>query len=513
MLRGHKSRLSSSAEASEDSFFLFDENLNLVRVNPAGERLLHRSEEDVVGNNILDVVPGIKETGRYDKYLCVVKTGEPFIADDIVPHPELGNRHLRLKAFRAGNGLGIIASDITERREAEEALLGSEGNYRLLFESRLDGVFVIDAKTMRVVLANQVAAEMYGFDSVADVIGLNPLDFVHPSDRERALGSIVHDMFELDLREIEDFRTTRKDGTELWISVTGTRTEYGGKLAGLVSMRAITERKRAEEEKQRMEEQLQLAGRLAAVGVLAAGVAHELNNPLAAVQMFAQLLNAREDLDETARSDVETIYREAQRAARITNNLLSFARRHVPEKRLISINEVLEKSLELHAYRMKLNNIEIVMALDVNLPRTMADFHQMQQVFVNIIANAEQAMTEAHSKGKLCIKTQKVGQIIRTTFTDDGPGISEENLRRVFDPFFTTKDVGKGTGLGLSICYGIVQEHGGRLYAGSKPNKGATFVVEIPLIFEDQSISEQTGSVQGKGGQNGRSQRNDIISR
>ena len=235
---------------------------------------------------------------------------------------------------------------------------------------------------------------------------------------------------------------------------------------------------------------------MAAVGELAAGVAHELNNPLAAVQAFAQLLNDRDDLDETVRSDVETIYKEAQRASRITSNLLSFARRHVPEKRLISINEVIEKALELHAYRMKVNNIDLVMDLDPDLPMTMADFHQMQQVFVNIINNAEQAMTEAHGKGRLCVNTQRVGGMLQIAFTDDGPGISADNLKRIFDPFFTTKEVGKGTGLGLSICYGLVQEHGGHLSARSKTGKGATFVVEIPILSKDERTAQEAASIQ-----------------
>jgi two-component system NtrC family sensor kinase len=183
--------------------------------------------------------------------------------------------------------------------------------------------------------------------------------------------------------------------------------------------------------------------------------------------------------------------------------LLSFARRHVPEKRLISINEVIERSLELHIYQMRINNIEMVISLDPNLPMTMADFHQMQQVFVNITANAEQAMTEAHGGGKFWVKTQKINRTVRITFADNGPGIPEKNLGRIFDPFFTTKDVGKGTGLGLSICYGIVQEHCGHLYARSKPGKGATFIVEIPIISEEEAIFEQTEPIQVSGGQNG----------
>ncbi|MEE8471260.1 MAG: PAS domain S-box protein [Dehalococcoidia bacterium] len=396
-----------------------------------------------------------------------------------------------------------VARDITERRRMEEALQRSERNYRVLFESRLDGVLVVDAETMKVIFANRMVAKMYGFSSADEMIGLDSLAFVHPDDRDKARRSIMDDVFEGKQRQIEDFRTTTSDGREIWISAVGTRMEYEGRLAGLISIRDITERKQAEQEKQRLEQQLQLSGRLAAVGELAAGVAHELNNPLAAVQAFAQFLTSRQDLNEAVRSDVETIYKEAQRATRITSNLLSFARRHKPEKILVSVNDIIEKSLELHSYRMKVNNIAISMELNSDLPRTMADFHQMQQVFVNLITNAEHAMTAANGKGMLSIKSQKAGEMVRITFTDDGPGISEDKLERIFDPFFTSKDVGEGTGLGLSICYGIVQEHGGHLYCRSKPGEGATFVVEIPVISEGQHPAEQSNSIEAEGVQNG----------
>jgi len=225
------------------------------------------------------------------------------------------------------------------------------------------------------------------------------------------------------------------------------------------------------------------------VGELAAGVAHELNNPIAAIQGFAQLLKGRKDLDTTMNRDLETIYKESQRAAKITQNLLTFARKHEPETSFISLNEALQKTLELHVHQMKVNNIELVVELAPDLPKTMADFYQMQQVFMNIINNAEQAMVEAHGKGRFLVQTRRVARMIQVTFTDDGPGISEENLEKVFDPFFTTKEVGKGTGLGLSICYGLIQAHGGRIYAKSKLGEGTTFVVEIPIVSEKRPTS------------------------
>ena len=260
--------------------------------------------------------------------------------------------------------------------------------------------------------------------------------------------------------------------------------------------KSIQEKEKAEEETVKIEQQLQLAGRLAAVGELAAGVAHELNNPLAAIQAYAQFIASREDLDSTLQKDMETIYRESQRASKITGNLLAFARRDKPEKTLISINEVLQEALELHGYRLKVNNIEVVSDLDPELPKTMADSHQMQQVFVNLMTNAEQAMTQEHGRGTLVLTSRSSDGMIQVSFTDSGPGISDEDRERLFDPFFTTKEVGQGTGLGLSICYGIIQKHNGRLYAETVRGGGASMVVEIPIILEEQQATEQTDSAE-----------------
>jgi len=248
--------------------------------------------------------------------------------------------------------------------------------------------------------------------------------------------------------------------------------------------------RRVEGEKRRIEQQLQLAGRLAAVGELAAGIAHELNNPLTAVQGFAELLLARDDMHESIRDDVESIYGQAQRAAKITANLLSFSRKHCPERTLISVNEAVQQSLDLHAYRLRVNNIELSTELHPGLPWIMADFHQLQQVFVNIVVNAEHAMLDAHGRGRLRVRTEQAGEVIRVLLADDGPGVSEDNLKRVFDPFFTTKKVGEGTGLGLSICYGIVEQHGGHIYADSEPGKGARFVVELPVVSDAHAKEE-----------------------
>jgi signal transduction histidine kinase len=250
-----------------------------------------------------------------------------------------------------------------------------------------------------------------------------------------------------------------------------------GEITGTVLVaRDVTQQKR-------MEEQLILTDRLASIGELSSGIAHELNNPLTSVIGFSQLL-MEGDVPANMKEDLGIVYSEAQRAAVIVKNLLTFARKHAPVKQLSQVNAVIEDVLRLRAYEQKVNNIEVENRLSPDLPEIMMDHFQIQQVFLNIIINAEFAMQEAHHKGKLVITKEKLDGIIRISFADDGPGISKENLKHIFDPFFTTKEVGKGTGLGLSICHGIVTEHGGKIYARSEKGQGTTFIIELPLINE-----------------------------
>ena len=248
----------------------------------------------------------------------------------------------------------------------------------------------------------------------------------------------------------------------------------------LISWLDTTDRKRAEEEKVELEQKAHLASRLASVGEMASGIAHEINNPLTAVIGFAQLLMDT-DLPEEIKEDLVIINKEAQRAAGVARNLLTFARKHAPSKQPTNVNSIIEGVLTLRAYEQNVSNIQINTKLTSDLPEVMADYSQLQQVFINIILNAEAAMLEANNGGTLTITTQRFNHSIRASFADDGPGIAKENLDRIFDPFFTTKEVGKGTGLGLSVCHGIISEHGGKIYARSKPGSGATFVVELPI--------------------------------
>jgi signal transduction histidine kinase/sensor domain CHASE-containing protein len=228
------------------------------------------------------------------------------------------------------------------------------------------------------------------------------------------------------------------------------------------------------------QERLHLTDRLASIGEMAAGIAHELNNPLTGVIGLSQVL-LDEEMSDGAKEDLKLIHNEAQRAAAVVKKLLTFGRQHPTERKAVQINPILEDVVSLRAYEQKVNNIRVTTQFDYHLPEIVADPFQMQQVFLNIVLNAEQAMIETHKEGTLTIATERVGGNIKVSFSDDGPGISPDNMRKLFSPFFTTKALGKGTGLGLSICYGIVTSHSGRIYAQSELGKGATFVVELPV--------------------------------
>jgi two-component system NtrC family sensor kinase len=220
------------------------------------------------------------------------------------------------------------------------------------------------------------------------------------------------------------------------------------------------------------------AEKMAAVGQLVSGVAHEVNNPLTAILGFADLLLQR-DLGESARKELQVIVHEAQRTKQIVQNLLSFARQTAPQRLSVNLNSILRRTLELRSYDLTSRGLEVVERLDENLPEVIGDPHRLQQVFLNILNNACDAVSEAGRKGRIEVETSVAGSSVEVLFRDNGPGISHPD--RIFDPFFTTKAVGKGTGLGLSICCGIVHEHSGEIVGYNNPGQpGATFIVRLP---------------------------------
>ena len=229
--------------------------------------------------------------------------------------------------------------------------------------------------------------------------------------------------------------------------------------------------------------------KMAALGQLVSGIAHELNNPLTAIMGYAQLMLGH-GLDPGQLSDAKKVYQEAERARRIVKNLLYFARETAPERTQVDVNEIVERTLALRSYELKTENIVVACELAPGLPRTVADPYQLQQVVLNLLINAEQALLEGRGQGRVSIRTSHImegvgrRQVDRIVLevSDDGPGVSPEIASRIFDPFFTTKQPGLGTGLGLSIVYGIVHQHHGEVTFENQPGGGAHFVVELPVV-------------------------------
>jgi signal transduction histidine kinase/ActR/RegA family two-component response regulator len=252
------------------------------------------------------------------------------------------------------------------------------------------------------------------------------------------------------------------------------------------------EARAAYENLRRTQEQLLNSEKMAAVGQLISGVAHELNNPLTAILGYSQLLIGSGQVGPQGIEYTEKLYKQAQRTHRIVQNLLSFARQHKPERLPTRINQILVDTLALRDYDLRMSNIRIHLDLAEDLPEMAADPHQLQQVFLNMVNNAVDAILEASTDGDLWVSTRSDSQKVYVEFTDSGPGVQEAS--RVFDPFYTTKPVGKGTGLGLSICYGIVTEHGGTINVRNLPQRGASFTIELPYAASDGDNSAHSPS-------------------
>ncbi|HET8923365.1 MAG TPA: PAS domain S-box protein [Candidatus Acidoferrum sp.] len=273
----------------------------------------------------------------------------------------------------------------------------------------------------------------------------------------------------------------------------------GSQLSNAIERSMLYEETRqAYENLRRTQEQLLHSEKLAAVGQLISGVAHELNNPLTAILGYSQLLTSSGQLGQQGIEYADKLYKQAQRTHRIVQNLLSFARQHKPERAPVKINQTLEETLALRDYDLRMSNIRVHLDLAADLPETAADPHQLQQVFLNMVNNAVDAILERSSDGDLWVRTGTNGDRLFIEFTDSGPGVQDAS--RVFDPFYTTKPVGKGTGLGLSICYGIITEHGGTIRVRNVPTRGASFTIELPIqsVAATTSLSASPSAVPGR---------------
>jgi signal transduction histidine kinase/BarA-like signal transduction histidine kinase len=354
-----------------------------------------------------------------------------------------------------------------------------------LFEAVHEGVYIglLGPRDTKTLAANPYLKLIFGYAAEAgdaDVRPFEPSRFVDPQarggfiDRLTAQGEVTDHLL----------RLRRMDNSQVWVEVTAhaapAAADRSVRIDALV--RDVSERKKLEDQTRDLYGQLLQAEKLAALGQTISGVAHELNNPLATILTWAERLS-QGTVDEKTKRGLDTILSESERAAKIVRSLLTFARKRQSTRSMVDLNNVVRETLALRSYEQRITNILVVDELSAGLPKVFADAHQVQQVLLNLIINAEQAMLSAHGRGTLLVRSSYdvERESIVLEINDDGPGIASDVQPKIFDPFFTTKEVGKGTGLGLTVAYAIVQEHGGRIRLGSHAGAGASFYVELPV--------------------------------
>jgi PAS domain S-box-containing protein len=368
--------------------------------------------------------------------------------------------------------------EITERKEAENTLRQSEERFRLLVENAADA-FLLVAEDQAVIDVNQTACDMLGY-SREELLGLRLSD-IQAQHSPQEVQALLEKMSLVPRLTVEK-TYQRKDGTTFPVEVHMSSFEADGQRLVLTLARDTTERKR-------LQSQVIQSEKLSALGELVAGVAHELNNPLAAISGSAQLLAMHSD--PMVKEDGSRIRRMTDRAGRIVRSLLTFARGDDGEYRPVTLQSIVEATLEMCNYKLRKAEVEVDLQLAAETLYVRGNDNQLQQVLLNLITNAEHALRQKPTEERrITIKAEKAlredGAWNRLSVTDNGCGIPVEVQRRIFDPFYTTKKVGEGTGLGLSICHGIMEKHGGKILVESEIGVGTTFALTFPSLEDTE---------------------------
>jgi PAS domain S-box-containing protein len=469
-------------DAISDFIIVHDAVNRVLRLNRALADLLELKPTEVIGRDIgtLELLSSVAQPGY-----C------PFCRNPQAVHEEFiheaADRTFLVSASRIHGGPKDelrtihVLKDITDRRTAERRYRRERDFNKNILNNTQSMILVLDTAGL-VSYANRRCFEA-GY-SEQDLLGHSLVQMV-PQARRTLLAEALERTLQgaaLDNLEIPLLRGNSTTG-QFSVSLSPMRDEQGDINSVVVVMTDITDAAD-------LQAKLMHTEKMAALGQLVSGVAHEVNNPLAAIVGFTDLLLENADVPENAKEDLQVILQEAQRTRVIVQNLLSFARQMPAQREPLQVNSILQQTLKLRAYDLSNHGVELVEDYDMELPVIVGDPHQLQQAFLNILNNAYDAVNDTRRKGKIGIRSSHREGSIEIIFRDNGTGISHPD--RIFDPFFTTKEVGKGTGLGLSICYGIVRAHGGEISARNNSDGiGSTFIVRLPIANSAAPPSEE----------------------
>jgi len=478
-MKRSEARFTELFESLQEGIYIITPEDKILEVNPALVSMLgYQSKEELLSQRVTDVFAEdlLRNAVAYEAGSSAGPQGREITLrrkDGQPVHCLNTTTAVRDNGGRIVRFQGALV-DITERRAMEKQLHQQQEFARRLIDSFPDLIFVVDPER-RYTFVSPKFKEVLGYEA-SDVIGHTFGERTHLDDRP-AMVALFDDLIaakqsfasiEVRVRHIQgEWRSLKCNFSPLF--------NEQGKIEGVVvSGRDVTEVKR-------LESQLIQAEKLAAMGQMLAGVAHELNNPLTAILGASELLRDRHGVDDNTKRQLEMTHRQARRAARIVQNLLEFSRPASPQKKPLDLNVVIDRTLQLHDHSLRRNNVEVEFHPVSGFPLIVGDANQLIQIFLNLISNAEQAIREVRQSGRIQIRLGRSGNRVFATVQDDGIGIKPEALPKIFDPFFTTKRPGGGTGLGLSICMSIVREHGGNIEATSLPAGGAAFTVSLPI--------------------------------
>jgi len=478
-------------ELTREGILMVDENLKVLFANSKMANIVETPREELIGKDLGEVLTGqhrrsaqelaklVEQGYQWDLQFC--NTMDPLKSS---PTKEQRVFETSMAASRIGTStlICIYLRDLSYRVKIGRELYKTNTFLQNIIQCSVDGIVVVDPKGVPIIF-NEGAERILGFKA-EEIIGNreNFFKFYRSEVATEVMRRLrSHEYGPPDRLGNMQVTFINKQGEEVPVNFSAAIIREGAKeIASVGIFSDLREHLKMRKELENSQAQLLQAEKIAGLGRLAAGVAHEINNPLAGILIYAEILKRDLEANTQVRDNVEVIIEQTVRCQQIVNRLLEFSRQSLGQRMLFDLNEVISRCVDLISHQPLFHNIEINCGLDPELPQIIGDPGQLQQVFTNLLLNAADAM---NGQGKVSISSfpKPGGDGVVLTFTDTGPGIMPAIRGKIFEPFFTTKPPGKGTGLGLSIVYGVLRRHGGAIEVESAPLGGATFTITLPL--------------------------------